>query len=88
MKAKLGEKVWCIYDNQIILEQVEFIGANSFLIEDYASKYDPEIFYDDYGETWFRDLEKAKKKMRKIFGRSFKLEKWADCEIWEIVEED
>ena len=60
MKAKIGDKVYTIFQDAIYLETVKFVGENSFLIDGFESKYDSEYKYDDYDETWFYDLEKAK----------------------------
>ena len=87
MKPKINDKVWTIYDYQILLERVEYIGEDSFLIEDYDSKLDPCYCYTDYNKTWFKDLEKAKKEMRKRFGKDTKIEKYDD-ECWEVVDDD
>ena len=88
MKPKINEKVWCIYECQIIAEYVEYLGTEDFLIEGYQDKYDPCFSYSDYNKTWFRDLERAKKEMRKRFGRNTKFEQWCGGDIWEVVEED
>ena len=97
MKPKINEEVWCIYDYSIILEKVEFLGEQSFLIEGYDCKHHPEYYYESYNCAWFKDLEKAKKylikKTRdwyKCFGkRAPKLELVERCngEVWDILEE-
>lgn len=88
MKPKISEKIWTIYDNQITLEEVEYLGAESFLIEGYEDKYDPCYCYSDYNKTWFRDLEKAKKEMRKRFGRNIKFEEWCGGDLIEVVDNE
>lgn len=88
MKPKIGDKVWCIYDYQIIGEVVEFLGEQSFLIEGYQDKYDPEYEYSDYNKTWFRDLEKAKKALRKTYDHKIRIEQYYDTDIYEAYEED
>ena len=75
MKAKINDEIWTIYDDQILLESVEFIGKDSFLIEGHEHKIDPEYYYDDYNRTWWKSFDKAIKEMRKRYGKNIKLKK-------------
>lgn len=88
MKPKIGEKVWVIYDYQIIGEIVEYLGVDSFLIEGFTDKLDPIYDFSDYNKTWFRDLEKAKKALRKTYGRNVKIEQYYNTDLFEVVEDD
>ena len=88
MKPKIGEKVWCIYDYQIIGEVVEYLGVDSFLIEGYADKHDPCYSFTDYNKTWFRDLEKAKKFLLKQYKKGVRIEQYYNTDIYEIVDEE
>ena len=88
MKPKINDEIWCIYDTQIIKEKVEYLGEDSFLIEGYACKYDPCYSYSDYNVTWFKDLEKAKKQMRKTFGKNIKIVDLRGGWLWEVEDDD
>ena len=89
MKPKIGEKVYRIWQYQIYLETVGYLGSESFIIEDYSYKDDVEYEYSDYGKVWFRDLEKAKKVLRKKFPKKAKvIIEQANDEVWEAYEED
>ena len=89
MKPKLGEKVYTIWEDNIILETVEYLGECSFLIQDYENKSDACYDYDDYGTTWFRNLDKAKKVLRKKFPKKAKvIIEQTDEDMWEAYEED
>lgn len=87
MKPKIDDEIWCIYDGQILLEVVEFLGKESFLIEGYDYKYDPEYCYEDYNKTWWKDLEKAKKEARRRYGRKIKIVEFKKG-WWNIEDED
>ena len=67
MKPEIGTKVYCIYQDSILIENVEFLGAESFLIESFNSgTYEDswEWYYEDYETEWFTDVEKAKEELR------------------------
>ena len=76
-KPKIGDTVYIFnkYNmGSISKEKVGFIGVESFVLDGFQS-YDideAEQFYDDYGNTWFTNLAKAKKaalnEARKYFG--------------------
>ena len=91
MKAKIGDKIYCIWNEQIYLETVEYIGEKMFLVEGYQNKYDAEYTYSDYGITWFRDLEKAKKtllkKLKKQYPKSKIIIEQTDNDVWEAYED-
>ena len=88
MKPKIGEQIWCVYQDQIIKETVEFLGKESFIIEGYEYKYDAEYEYKYYNEDWFKNLEKAKKSLlKKNSGKKVKIIKISDF-IYQLVGED
>lgn len=65
----LGKKVYCIYDDGIIVEEVGYLGKESFIIADFndCNRFDSfEWYYEDYNETWFTNFEKAKKKLLEV----------------------
>lgn len=67
MKPEIGTKVYCIYQDSILIENVEFLGAESFLIESFGcGTYEDswEWYYEDYETEWFTDSEKAKEELR------------------------
>jgi hypothetical protein len=76
MTPKLGQKVYCVYnDDCILVETVGFIGKYSFIIENFADdvNFDSlEWFYEDYNDLWFTDLSKAKKRLREIYYERYK----------------
>lgn len=69
-RPPLGKKVYCIYDDDCILvEEVGFLGKESFIIADFndCNNFDSfEWYYKDYNETWFTNLENAKKKLLEV----------------------
>ena len=77
MTPKLGQKVYCIYnDDCILVEKVGFIGKDSFIIEDFtdAVNFDSlEWFYEDYNDLWFTDLSKAKKRLKEIYYETYQI---------------
>ena len=94
MKPEIGTKVYCIYQDSILVDTVEFIGNDSFLIKSFGgSTYEDswEWYYEDYEIEWFTNLQKAKKD---LISR-FKDEYDADIKIiqkdknwYQIIEED
>lgn len=67
MKPEIGTKVYCVYQDSILIEDVVFIGNESFLIKSFGSHTNEdswEWYYEDYKTEWFTDLEKAKEKLR------------------------
>lgn len=72
MKPKIGDSVYCIYDESSILGvKVAFLGEDSFITSDFfddSTLSDSwEYVYDDYGDTWFTDLASAKEKLLEIY---------------------
>lgn len=67
MKPEIGTKVYCVYEDSILIEDVVFIGNESFLIKSFGSSTNEdswEWYYEDYETEWFTDLEKAKEELR------------------------
>ena len=92
MKPKIGTKVYCIYWDGILVEEVAFLGKASFLITSFggATNEDSwEWYYEDYNEKWFTDLEKAKEKLLSIaeerYEEKFKIKQIYD-DWYELVE--
>lgn len=70
MKLEIGTRVYCVYDDCILVEKVEFIGSESFIISSFGSAtYEDswEWYYEDYDREWFTDLEKAKEELLSRF---------------------
>lgn len=70
MKPEIGTRVYCVYDECILVEKVEFIGSESFIISSFSSAtYESswEWYYEDYDREWFTDLEKAKEELLSRF---------------------
>ena len=71
MKIRIGTKVYIIstinYD--ICVEEVGYVGRDSFIIDCYLFKDDDyiECYYDEYNETWFKSLAAAKKYLLNYF---------------------
>lgn len=64
MKPRFGRKVYCVYEESILAEPVYAVGKDSFLLDPHDKIEDSyEWYYEDYNETWFTDLNKAKKKL-------------------------
>lgn len=84
MKPELGTKVYCIYDDQMILvEKVGYLGKDSFIIADFSDCTEIDSLkwdYDCYNEMWFTDLEKAKAKLTEIAIE----DGWTDFEIIQV----
>lgn len=69
MKPEIGSKVYCIYREGILVDNVAFIGNESFIIESFGiDTYEDswEWYYEDYNNKWFTDIEKAKEKLLSI----------------------
>ena len=81
MKPEIGTKVYCIYGDGILVDEVAFIGKDSFIIESFHSlTYEDswEWYYEDYDEKWFSNPEKAKEELLCKYGDSFRIEKVTD----------
>lgn len=95
MRPEIGTKVYCIYADGILVDEVAFIGKDSFIIESFGSAtYDDswEWYYEDYNKNWFTDLEKAKEKLLSIAKEKYRdekltIEKYSD-DWYELVEID
>ena len=91
MKPKLGSNIYTIYQDQIYLEVVGYIGIDSFIVEGFEDKTDAEYYYDEYKERWFRTLESAKKHVAKVFREKYhckvKIEK-ITADTWECYDEE
>ena len=92
MKPKINEKVYTIWGENIILETVEYLGEDSFLIQDYENKSDACYDYSDYDVTWFRNLDRAKKrllkKMKEYYPKSKIIIEQTDEDMWEAYEDE
>ena len=93
MKPKISTKVYCIYGDGILVDEVAFIGKDSFIIESiHRATYDDswEWFYEDYGRLWFTDIDKAKQKLlawyKEEYDDDFEIIKVSDN--WYQVEND
>lgn len=65
MKPKLGQTVYCIYNEACILvDKVGFIGKDSFIIKDFINYDRCEWFYEDYNDLWFTNLSKATERLQ------------------------
>lgn len=91
MKPGLGRKVYCIYDEGILVDTVKFIGQNSFIINSFGEETEPDSWewgYDTYNEKWFTNLSEAKKKLINIlkdkYEEKFQIVKKTDA--WYMVE--
>ena len=70
MKPKIGTKVYCIWQDSILIDTVEFIGSESFLLSNtHVDTYG--WFYKDYGVNWFTDLKNAKDKLRSCAKKTY-----------------
>lgn len=92
MKPEIGTKVYCIYGDGILVDEVAFIGKDSFIIESFHNlTYEDswEWNYEDYEEEWFTDLEMAKQKLlswyKEKYGNYFEIIKLSDN--WYQVED-
>lgn len=96
MKPEIGTKVYCIYKEGILVDNVAFIGKESFIIESFGGcTYEDswEWSYEDYNSEWFTEPEKAKEKLLSIAKEKYKerlkieqtLEDW--YELVEIEDE-
>ena len=88
MKPEIGTKVYCIYGDGILVDEVAFIGKDSFIIESFHNTYEDswEWNYEDYEEKWFTDLERAKEELLSKYGDSFIIENVTD-DWFQVLEE-
>ena len=61
-KPKIGKKVYVLYNQGITVENIGYLGKESFLVENPTMKYEDAVewFYEDYNKTWFTHLTRAK----------------------------
>lgn len=93
MKPRLGRTVYCVYENSISVEEVGFLGHDSFIVYDFSDlkEFDAlEWFYEDYQKTWFTSLARAKKKLLQVAyreeGEKLKVVKISDT-YYEVQQE-
>ena len=94
MKPEINTKVYCIYHDGILIDNVAFIGKDSFIIESFHNlTYEDswEWYYEDYNKNWFTDFDKAKEELlsryTKKYKDKFKIVKITDT--WhQVFEED
>ena len=93
MKPEIGRKVYCIYDEGILVDYVAFIGNESFIIDslsDCTNSDSWEWYYEDYEIEWFTELKKAKEELysryKEEYGDDLKIKKKNDR--WYEIEED
>ena len=61
-KPKIGKKVYVLYNQGITVEEIGYLGKESFLVEYPTMKLEDAVewFYEDYNKTWFTHLTRAK----------------------------
>lgn len=72
MKPSLNRAVYCIYEDSILTEEVYALGADSFIVASFGSMTNSdswEYFFEEYNETWFTSLARAKKKLKAKYHR-------------------
>lgn len=70
MMPKLGTKVYCIYGDEILVDTVGYLGKESFIINsifDDTESDSWEWYYEEYEESWFTNLNKAKTKLKELY---------------------
>lgn len=91
MKPEIGTRVYCIYGDGILVDNVAFIGKDSFIIESFDSAtYEDswEWYYEDCEEKWFTNLKQAKEKLLSKYGNNFKIEMVTDDWFQLFYEDD
>lgn len=93
MKPKIGTRIYCIYGDGILVDEVAFLGKESFIVASLSDDTEPDSWewrYKDYEKNWFTSLAKAKKELRNlwegIFKDGFKIIKVSDT--WYQIDED
>lgn len=87
-KPRIGQKVYCFFDDSmdLCIEEVGYIGKESFIIEDYSIKCEVEFFYENYAIDWFTSLKQFKEYIKKDSRYSkYKCVK-KDDDYWELEE--
>ena len=66
-KPKIGKKVYVLYNQGITVEEIGYLGTESFLVQYPMMKYEDSVewFYEDYNKTWFTHLTRAKNALLK-----------------------
>ena len=67
-KPKIGKRIYFYFAGEVYECEVGYLGTDSFIIEDYDSRWDVEWFYEDYNEKWFTSLAKCKKACKAEYG--------------------
>lgn len=90
MKPKIGTRIYCIYGDGILVDEVAFLGKESFIVASLSDDTEPDSWewhYKDYEKIWFTSLAKAKKELRNLWGEGiFKIIKVSDT--WYQINED
>ena len=65
MKPEINSKIYVIYRESIILDEVKWIGKEDFVTEQMLDGFIEEDYkhplrYDEFNEKWFIELSKAK----------------------------
>ena len=77
MKPKLNDIIYAIDDIeniQIFIDTALYLGKDDFITSGHCHKK-----YADYNKTWFKDLEKAKKKIMTINKQFLKENRAKNC---------
>lgn len=67
MKTKIDQEIYCLFEDQLTLERVGFIGKDSFILDRYNDYREEcrELYYEDYNKTWFKSFDSACKALLK-----------------------
>lgn len=87
MKPKIDDVVYVIVEDQIHKYSVGYLGKQSFVVDGYEWYIHSQFEYDCYNITWFKNLEKAKIRLRKEYGRK-KIIEIVRGETWGIEEDE
>jgi len=87
MIPRLGQKVYLLFRNAVLLDKVYMKGKESFVCD---SAFDPisieevrtPLFYGEYGETWFTSLSELRKAVVEPKNKLVKISE----DYWEIEE--
>lgn len=72
MKPRLGRKVYCLYNDGILVDTVGYLGKNSFILSSFGDAVEDDSLewdYDDYNVQWFTSLSKAKQALLEKYSR-------------------
>ena len=87
MRPKRGTNIYYICEGQILQYTVEYLGSESFIVEEYADIIKGEFTYKSYGTVWFDSLESAINETKRIYGENIKIEHPAPF-MWEVSDDD